>query len=123
MRISSSVGWVLSLSCAWLVWYQNNKTIGDQKFAPEWEIAGSTETFDKCQRLKNELFEAHFERFIADKDRPYKQVSANIYSRGSTDTKDGEVVTRAGSEIYHSSPNSRVNVKYSCWPENLDPRH
>lgn len=121
MRLPSSIGFALSLGCAWILWFENNQTIGGTTFQPEWEVAGSTDTFEKCTDQQEHALAAHLQSLISDKSPEFKPfLGKNSYSRTS---KDGsEVVMRIGPTLVWEYKGASKLLKYTCWPENRDPR-
>src|SRR4026209_2101189 len=83
--------------CGWILWFERNQTIGETTYRPEWEVAGSTDTFEKCQEQQEQTLAAHLQRLISDKNpefKPFLGKDSQIYSRT---LKDGsEVVMRIG---------------------------
>jgi hypothetical protein len=123
MRLTSSIGFALSLGCAWILWFESNQTIGDTSYRPEWEVAGSTDTFEKCQEQQEHALAAHLQRLISGTGpefKPFLGKDSQSYSRTS---KDGsEVVMRIGPTLVWEYKGASKLLKYTCWPENRDPR-
>ena len=81
---------------AWIFWYQRALTIGEKTNPWEWEVVGSTDTFEESQELQNRSVDAHFQRLIKDPKAPFTpdEIDKSAYTRGTMEAKDFELAVR-----------------------------
>ena len=92
----------------WILWHESQVVLPGNSGPKEWTVAGTAKTFDQCVALQEKTAADHFKR-LKSKDHNSPDVV-------------GESILRVGSTIVATLKYGRVEIRYSCWPENRDPR-
>jgi len=95
--------------CAWILWHDLQTVVrGDSSGPKEWTVMGTAKTFEQC----TEQQEMALAKYFAD----LKNKNTKIPDSKGT-------ISRQGALIVASIPSGRIEMRFSCWPENRDPRH
>jgi hypothetical protein len=89
----------------WILWHELEVVIHDDVGPKEWTEAGTAKTFEQCVTLRASTVDDHLKRLQSD--------------RPATGTSR----LRGDSTIISSTKNGWIEIRYSCLPENQDPRH
>ena len=95
--------------CTWILWHDLNVMVGGDSGTKEWTAAGTAKTFEQCVELRENALADHFKRLNSKDDN----------TPGAAKTS----ISRSGPLIVLTMPHGRSEIRYSCWPENRDPRH
>jgi len=89
----------------WILWHELQVVIHEDVGPKEWTEAGTAKTFEQCVTLRASTVEDHLRRLRSEQPAT------------------GTSILRGDSTIISSTKNGWIEIKYSCWPENQDPRH
>jgi hypothetical protein len=94
--------------CGWILWFDSTITVRENSFPTEWEVVGSAKTYEQCTELQENLLAAHLKRFNSPNDQLPDAPKSETH--------------RVGSRLISIVKGITTEVRYSCWPENRDPR-
>jgi len=89
----------------WILWHELQEVIHEDVGPKEWTEAGTAKTFEQCVTLRASTVEDHFKRLRSDQPAT------------------GTSILRSDATIISFTKNGSIEIRYSCWPENQDPRH
>jgi hypothetical protein len=88
----------------WILWHELQQVVRGDSGPKEWTEAGTAKTFEQCVALRASTVEDHLKRLQSD--QPVIGTSR----------------LRVDSTIVTSTKYWWIEIRYSCWPENQDPR-
>ena len=88
----------------WILWHDLREVLHGDVGPREWTEAGTAKTFEQCLALRRSTVEDHLKRLQSE--RP--AIGTSIF--------------RGDSSIVTSTKYGWIEIRYSCWPENEDPR-
>ena len=91
----------------WILWHESQVVLAGDSGPTKWTADGTTKTFEECEALQEKTISNHFKRLKNKED-----ASPGVV---------GESIFRGGSTIVATLKHGRVEIRYSCWPENRDP--
>ena len=89
---------------AWILWHDLREVLHGDIGQREWTEAGTAKTIEECVALRASTIEDHLKRLQSE--QPATGISR----------------LRGDSTIMTTTKYGWIEIRYSCWPENEDPR-
>jgi hypothetical protein len=88
----------------WILWHDLREVLHGDVGQREWTEAGTAKTFEQCVALRASTVEDHLKRLQSEQPAT------------------GTSRLRGDSTIITTTKYGWIEIRYSCWPENEDPR-